>query len=206
MPDSSATIEIYGRFAPVYDVVYGALLQPGRRRAMTRLSPGRGESILEIGVGSGLSAGAYPPWCRVVAIDVSATMMERARARLARQAVRHVVLCRMDAAHLAFPDASFDAIYAPYVINVVSDPVRVAREMLRVCRPGGRLVLLNHFDRHDRPQGAVDRFVGRVAARMSGVNWDLDLRTFLHDTGLTPWSLEPVNLLSVSSVMVCYKA
>ena len=196
---------IYERLSPVYDVVYGATLQPGRRRAMARLSPGRGESIREIGVGTGLTAAAYPPWCRVVAIDVSWHMIERARARLARHPVDSVTLCRMDAAHLAFPEASFDAIYAPYVINVVPDPVRVAKEMLRVCRPGGRLVLLNHFDRRDRPSRALDRFVGLLASLTSGVNWDLDLQTFLHETGLAPRSLETVNLLSVSSVIVCHK-
>ena len=193
---------LYGRLAPIYDVVYSLMLQPGRRRAMQRLSPRPGERILEIGVGSGLSALAYPPWCRVVAIDLSDQMIQRARARLARRLVGHVTLCRMDAMQLAFPTASFDAVYAPYVVNVVPDPARAAREMLRVCRPGGRLVLLNHFKQGDRTR-PMDRVVGGLAARLTGVNWGLDLETFLLDSGLTIGSIEAVNVPRVSSVMVC---
>src|SRR5262249_46825467 len=147
---------VYQRLAPIYDLIYGAMLQPGRRRAMARLAPRAGESILEIGVGTGFGLMADPAGCRVVAIDLSAPMIERAAARVKRRTIAHLSLCRMDAARLAFPDAHFDAVYAPYVINVVSEPVQAAREMLRVCRPGGRLVLLNHFDRVDGSDNAVN--------------------------------------------------
>jgi phosphatidylethanolamine/phosphatidyl-N-methylethanolamine N-methyltransferase len=193
---------IYRRLAPVYDLIYGATLEPGRRHAMTRLAPAGGERILEIGVGTGLSAMAYPPGCRVAAIDVSAPMLKRARSRLG---CRHgeITLLRMDAARLGFRDGSFDAVYAPYVINVVPDPVAVAREMLRVCRADGRLVLLNHFA--DRtPSWAAD-LLGRMAAH-AGVNWGLDLHEFLLDAGLVARSVERVNVPSVSSVVICHKA
>src|SRR5262249_17118758 len=169
------TVEsVYARLAPLYDLLYGATLQPGRRRAMARLAPEPGERILEVGVGTGVGLIAYPPGCRVVAIDLSAPMIERAAMRLGRNRIEHVTLGRMDAARLAFPDAMFDAVYAPYVINVVSDPVQTAREMLRVCRPGGRMVLLNHFDRVPGSPTALDRLVGTLATRVSRVNWHLD--------------------------------
>jgi phosphatidylethanolamine/phosphatidyl-N-methylethanolamine N-methyltransferase len=171
---------------------------------MARLAPGPGESILEIGVGTGLSAVQYPSTCRVAAIDLSPHMIEKARARFARRGVEHVALCRMDAARLAFLDGRFDAIYAPYVMNIVPDPVRVAREMLRVCRPGGRIVLLNHFDHGGRASRPVDRFLGRLASRI-GMNWHVDLRSFLANAGLTAESIELVNVPRVSSVVVCYK-
>ncbi|HWW86992.1 MAG TPA: methyltransferase domain-containing protein [Vicinamibacterales bacterium] len=199
------TVEaIYERLAPIYDLIYGVTLEPGRRRAMARLAPAGGESILEIGVGTGLSAMAYPPSCRVVAIDLSAQMLERARVRLARYGVHHVALCRMDASRLAFPDACFDAIYAAYVMNVVRDPVTVARDMIRVCRPSGRIVLLNHFDHPDGSHGALDAFLGRLASR-AGVDWHIDLLAFLHAAGLTPLSIERVNVPRISSVVVCHK-
>src|SRR5262245_21488763 len=133
---------IYRQFAPLYDVIYGALLDHGRRSAIARLAPQPGESILEVGVGSGLSAVHYPGWCRVAAIDLSAPMLERARRRLRRRRCDHVRLFRMGAARLAFRDAQFNAVYAPYVLNVVADPPAVLREILRVCRPEARLVLL----------------------------------------------------------------
>jgi phosphatidylethanolamine/phosphatidyl-N-methylethanolamine N-methyltransferase len=200
------TVEaVYHRLAPVYDLLYGALLQPGRRRAMARLAPKSGESILEVGVGTGFGLRAYPRGCRVVAIDVSEPMIARACARLQRHRIEHVALCRMDAAQLAFGDATFDAVYAPYVINVVSDPIRAAREMLRACRPGGRLVLLNHFDRVDRSPDAVQQVVGRLASRVSRVNWHLDYETFVRESGLAVQSVEAVNFANVSCVVLCGK-
>ncbi len=204
----TTTEQVYRRLAPFYDVIYGATLQPGRRRAMARLAPGAGESILEVGVGTGMDLVEYPRDCRIVAIDLSAPMIKRAQDRLRRHGTAHVTLCRMDASRLAFADSTFDAVYAPYLINVVPDPVAVAREMLRVCRPQGRLVLLNHFDRiqpgkrHNRMTHAV----GRLATGISGVNWHLDLPAFLRDTGLSLESVEGVNALRVSSVVLCRKA
>jgi phosphatidylethanolamine/phosphatidyl-N-methylethanolamine N-methyltransferase len=200
--DTSATIQsIYRRLAPIYDLVYGVTLEHGRRRAMERLAPSGGESILEIGVGTGLSATAYPRDCRVVAIDLSAEMLMRARGRLARKGAPQVVLCQMDAERLAFGDGQFDAVYAPYVMNVVADPVKVAHEMLRVCRPAGRLVLLNHFADGGR---AFDRLLESVASR-AGVNWHVDLPTLLREAGLRAQSIERVNHPRVSSVVVCRK-
>ena len=199
----AAVEAVYERLAPFYDLIYGVLLDHGRRSAIERLAPKAGEAILEVGVGTALSALRYPPSSRVTAIDLSAPMLERARTRLERRGCRHVRLCRMDAARLAFADGEFDAVYAPYVLNVVPDPVAVAREMLRVCRPDGRLVLLNHFDHSAIPRRGVNRFVGRLAVRISGVDWHLDLERFLAATRLVAVSIEPVNVPPVSSVVVC---
>jgi phosphatidylethanolamine/phosphatidyl-N-methylethanolamine N-methyltransferase len=196
---------VYERLAPIYDLIYGALLHHGRRSAMARLEARPGESILEVGVGTGLSALDYPPTCRVAAIDLSAPMLIRAQARLHRHGCRHVRLCRMDAAQLAFPDAHFDAVYAPYVLNVVPDPVAVVNEMRRVCRPGGRLILLNHFD-HSSSRPIWMRLAGRLAVWISGADWHLDLGRLLTATNLAAVSIEPVNLPPVSSVVVCRRA
>lgn len=200
---STTTFERYQRFAPFYDVLYGAALQPGRRRALALLAPRPGESILEIGVGTGFALGAYPTGCRVVGIDLSSRMIERAWRRRQRQALRHVTCCRMDAGRLAFADGAFDAVYAPYIVNVVPDPVAVAREMRRVCRRGGRLILLNHFEGVPGAGSLVSRAIGKMATALTAVDWRLDLGAFLRESGLTVQSIEPVNLAGVSSVLVC---
>ena len=109
----------------------------------------------------------------------------------------------MDAGRLALPAGYFDAVYAPYLVNVVPDPVSVAREMIRVCAPGGRLVFLNHFDRIDGTRDAVDWLVGKAASLISGVNWHLDFATFMRESGLTPRVIERVNTPRVSAVVLC---
>jgi phosphatidylethanolamine/phosphatidyl-N-methylethanolamine N-methyltransferase len=197
---------IYTNLAPLYDVIYGALLHQGRRSAIERLAPQPGESILEVGVGTGLSAVRYPRDCRVTAIDLSADMLKRARTRLTKQRCDHVRLCRMDAARLGFADAQFDAVYAPYVLNVVADPEAVVREMLRVCRTEARLVLLNHFDHDQVPRHVWSRIAGRLAVKISGVDWHLSLERLLAATNLTAVSVEAVNVPPVSSLVVCRRS
>src|SRR5262249_35429826 len=154
---------IYARLAPLYDLMYGWGLQHGRVRALELMALEAGESVLEVGGGTGLGAVQYPPACRIVALHLSLPMLAPAPTRLGRQGKTNVALWRMDASQLAFGDEQFDVVYAPYLINVVPDPLRVAGEMIRVCRREGRLVFLNHF--HDRSKAvrALDRAVGHVA-------------------------------------------
>lgn len=200
---AEAVTGIYRRMAPVYDGLYGALLQPGRERALLRLAPQPGEAILEIGVGTGFSLAGYPRACRVVAIDLSQPMLRQAAMRKASGRLHHVALCRMDAQRLAFADATFDAVYAPYVVNVVPNPIAAAREMRRVCRPDGRIIFLNHFEGPHNPGRVVNRIAGTIATWLTGVDWTLDLKKFVLDSGLDIESIDAVNVPRVSSVVVC---
>lgn len=201
----ASTVELlYERLAPVYDVVYGLGLHHGRHLALQRLAPAAGQRICEVGVGTGLSALGYPRDCEVVGLDLSDAMLKRAKKRIARRGLSQIALCRMDAGRLAFRDGHFDAIYAAYVINVVPDPLAVARELARVCRPGGRVVFLSHFADGPGHRGTVDRWLGRVATRLGGTRWDIEIDTVLRGTGLVPFSVEPVNA-GVSTLLVCHK-
>jgi phosphatidylethanolamine/phosphatidyl-N-methylethanolamine N-methyltransferase len=191
------------RLAPVYDMVYGAMLQPGRRRAVARMVLGPGDRVLEIGVGTGMGLDLYPCWAQVVGIDLSRAMLDRARARLAEMPGRtHIELREMDATSMSFEDATFDVVYAPYILNVVPNPLAVASEMRRICRPGGRIILLNRFRSHDRIFGAIDDAVSTLSA-LTGTRWNLPLQPFLTEVPLFPISVERVNVAGFSSLMVC---
>ena len=108
----------------------------------------------------------------------------------------------MDAAQLRFPDESFDVVYAPYLISVVPDPVGVAREMRRVCRPGGRIVILNHFRSTNPVVASVERLVSPLTLHV-GFAADLDLPAFLARAGLRPAPIEKVNFPPVWSLVTC---
>src|SRR5215813_3727482 len=93
----------WARLAPFYDLVYGTMLQPGRRRAVARMVLGPGDRVLEIGVGTGIGLDLYPRWAHVVGIDLSRAMLDRARARLAEMPGRtHIELREMDATSMSF--------------------------------------------------------------------------------------------------------
>ena len=114
---------IYRRLAPIYDFVYGKALDHGRLRALETLRLCPGESVLEIGVGTGAMLPLYPEGVRVSAVEISAPMLARAQARFESSAiVAEVSLARMDAARLAFASDAFDLVFAGYVINAVDDP------------------------------------------------------------------------------------
>lgn len=138
-------LEAYARWAPVYDLVFGPILKSSRKAAVAALPPDAGR-VLEVGVGTGVSLPDYPRHMRVVGIDLSASMLARARARAKREGLTHVEgLIEMDASRLAFPDDSFDVAMAMYVMTVVPDPAGTMAEMRRVVRPGGRVLAVSHF-------------------------------------------------------------
>jgi len=108
----------------------------------------------------------------------------------------------MDAADLKFADHSFDIVYAPYLISVVPDPVKVAREMRRVCRPGGRIVFLNHFLSQNPALSRVERAISPMTIHI-GWRADLDLSAFLAQAELKPISIEKVNVPRIWSLVTC---
>jgi phosphatidylethanolamine/phosphatidyl-N-methylethanolamine N-methyltransferase len=196
---------VYERLTPIYDALFGPLLRQGRERALALLNPGAGERILEVGVGTGNDLEDYPPSCRVTAVDLSMPMLERARRRATHAPAASVTLVQMDGANLAFPSASFDAVYAPHVLNVVPNPIAMGRELLRVCRPGGRVVFLNHFAGIPETTNLTNAIAGRLAAAFS-VNWRLDVDDFLRDVGAHAVRVESVNVPRLSSIVLCAKA
>src|SRR6201997_2186567 len=145
------TIRTHRLFSGSYDIVFGPVFHPGRKEAVRIANDRPGQRILEVGVGTGLSLPHFRGDARVTGIDVSAEMLEKARHRVERLKLAQVeALLVMDAEQTSFPDDAFDAVLALYVASVVPDPARFAAEMRRVCKPGGTIVIVNHFTSDNR--------------------------------------------------------
>lgn len=195
----------YDRFATVYDLLFDAVFQDGRREAVKALELERGQRVLEVGVGTGLNLALYPSGVSVTGVDLSLAMLREARERLDRRPVgAPVSLARMDAGNLAFADGSFDAVYAPYVVSVVPDPRRVVREMARVCKPRGRVVVVNHFGSDHDVVSWVERRLSPVTHHV-GFRLDLPVRSILGVPGLVKEDERRVNLLGLWKLLVFSK-
>ncbi len=195
---------VYENLSAVYDLTFGPMLHPGRLFAKGRLGIKPGDRLLEVGVGTGINTSLYPSHCHITGIDFSPKMLEKARERVERKGLSNIRLLEMDAQALTFPDNSFDIVYAPYLISVVPDPVQVVREMRRVCRPGGRIVILNHFLSTNPILSALERVISPLTLYI-GFKSDLELPAFLAQAGLEPISIEKVSLPPVWSLVTSIK-
>ena len=156
----------YRRWAPIYDITFGRLVEAGRRHAVEIINRRKG-SVLEVGVGTGLSLPRYERHLQITGIDISPDMLKKARNRVAQNDLSNVkALHEMDAGRLEFPDEEFDTVVAMYVMTVVPDPEQVMRELERVCAPGGEVILINHFSQEEGIRGFIERAFAPLASTL----------------------------------------
>jgi phosphatidylethanolamine/phosphatidyl-N-methylethanolamine N-methyltransferase len=175
--------KVYSVLARIYDDSFDWALGPGRRWA------------------TGLSLPHYPGENSVIGIDISEEMLELGRDRLDELGRENVDLRLMDARELSFGDETFDHVLAPYVISVVPEPARVMQEIRRVCKPGGWVVVVNHFLHSRRPIGLVERVL-TPATQWIGFRMDLPLEVVTETPGLEVVEVRGVNLLKLWRAVV----
>ncbi|MDK3017746.1 class I SAM-dependent methyltransferase [Pseudodonghicola flavimaris] len=191
----------YARWAPVYDRTFGAVTRTGRRRTVDFINRtlSCGDRVLEVGVGTGLALEFYRPELRVTGIDFSTEMLAQARAKVTQLQLTQVEeLRQMDARALDFPDAQFDTVAAMHVLSVVPEPERVMAEIARVCKPGGRVVITNHFMRTEGPLAMLER-VSAPFANVLGWHSDFAIETVLGEDVLEieqQTSLPPLGMMT----------
>ncbi len=156
----------YARWAPVYDLVFALVLRPGRKAAAAAADR-LGGHVLDVGVGTGLELPMFDRRTRLTGIDLSEPMLRRAQRRVRAKALGNVEgLVVMDAARLAFPDAHFDAVVAPYVLTVVPDPRASLEELARVVKPGGEIILVNHVGSGQGPMAWIESALAKCGAEL----------------------------------------
>jgi len=164
--DKETIAKAYGRWAPVYDLVFGAVFEHGRHAAIAAAER-IGGRILEVGVGTGISLPYYSHDVRLYGVDISEPMLRKAQQRVDELRLTNVeALAVMDAEHLDFPDASFDVVVAQYVVTTVSNPEATLDEFARVLKPGGEIVLVSRVGAEAGLRRALERWFAPAARKL----------------------------------------
>ena len=200
--DPAQIERVYSNYAVVYDRVFGRVFQASRETVVRNLKVDAGERVLEVGVGTGLCLPLYPAHCDITAIDLSDAMLEKAADRVKELGLTNVKLMRMDAGNMDFADSSFDLVIAAYVVTAVPDYRQLMKEMVRVSRPGGRLILLNHFTQDSPIIAAVEKAISPICARI-GFRTDLSVDEVIDGWPLIKERDERVKPLGMWHVVEC---
>ncbi len=204
--DLASIRRAYKRYAGMYDVVFGAAMNPGRKLAVATANKRPKQRVLEVGVGTGLALPLYRRDITVVGIDVSPEMLERARDKVDELGLRNVeALLEMDAENLTFPDQSFDTVIAMYVASVVPHPERLMAEMRRVCKPGGDILIVNHFTSDGGPLRAVEFLINPLSKTL-GWRPEFDMKSLLRTAGVEIKNIRPAHPMGMFKVIHCRNA
>ena len=164
--DRAGVAKVYGRWAPIYDIVFGKVFDHGRQSTIAEADR-IGGRVLDVGVGTGLSLSEYATTTKVCGVDISEPMLRKAQHRVRSLALKNVeTLAVMDAKHLAFKDSFFDAVVAQYVITAVPDPEATLDDFIRVLKSGGELILVNHIGAENGPRRAFELAFAPLARRL----------------------------------------
>jgi phosphatidylethanolamine/phosphatidyl-N-methylethanolamine N-methyltransferase len=193
--------KLYSEYALLYDKTFGKVFYDRIRQVIQSLNIPPGAQVLELGAGTGTSFPAYPRHCKVIGIDLAADMLAQARVKIAKNNWSHLQVIEMNALNLAFADNSFDYVNAFHTVTVVPDPIRMLAEAKRVCRPGGKIVIVNHFTTDLPIIGPLTEALDPVTRRL-GWHTKLKLEPFLEASDFNAEEIYKISKLSLYTVVV----
>ena len=177
------TRKIYNIWAYFYDLFWPSIVLRRTARAIDRMGIKSADRVLDVGVGTGLPLPYYPSHAQITGVDLSEGMLHKAQKRARDDKMDHVSLALGNALELPFADGTFDHVLLSLVVTVVSDPVKLIDETRRVCKPGGQIVIINHFKSPNRLVGLVEKWLCPLCQHL-GWRSDLCLHDLIEQTGL----------------------
>lgn len=190
----------YRFYAPIYDFLFGAVLESGRRLLCKEVNLIKPKTLLEIGVGTGLLLDKYPIETEITGIDISEAMLEVAKKRA--QSLKHpnITLTLGNGETLPYEDNSFDCVVLPYVLSVTPDPVLLVSEARRVCKEAGTILVLNHFSGSKRwllLEKMVRNFAEKIGFRS---DFSYEENVLIHDWEVL--RVDTTNLFGLSKFVI----
>ena len=194
--------KIYSLYASVYDTLFGKIFEHGRCTALKMMDIAPHDTILEVGIGTGLSLPLYPKGISIIGIDLSGEMLLRAKAKKMKYPLDNVHLSTMDASLLAFRDNTFDKVIASHVITVVPEPMHTLNEIKRVCKKEGDIFILNYAGIDNQFISRFEKIISPIRDKLGlGKHFDLDL--LLKEACLPVISKQQVNIFKACQIIKC---
>lgn len=201
----SSVKKVYNIYSSFYDILFGSIFHQGRYLCADKVNKNskQNASVLELGVGTGLSLPFYRSDLKITGIDISEKMLKKAEQRITeKKLTTNIELKIMDAAHLEFPDNHFDFIVAMYVASVVPDIDAFLKEISRVCKPTGEIIFVNHFA-SEKP---VLRFLEKKLSHIDnfvGFNSNFSIHSILNYKQFELLESQKVNLFGYWKLLHC---
>jgi phosphatidylethanolamine/phosphatidyl-N-methylethanolamine N-methyltransferase len=145
MMDKRSIEKVYKAYSSVYDRLFGRVLENGRIKIITLMNLNGHEKVLEVGIGTGLSLNKYPATTNIIGIDLSKSMLKKAKEKITKYNLKNIDLQLVDAEEMIFPENTFDRVIIMYTLSVTPNPKKLLEMSSHVCKEGGEIFIVNHF-------------------------------------------------------------